>query len=75
MDNGGADLRGPQPFSLAWSAGRFVEACEGGVKECVLGASNRVLLRLARLWPALAQRIMDGIGADALKRGASRTAA
>jgi len=74
MDNGGADLRGPQPFSLAWSAERFVRACEGGVKERVLGFSNRILLRIARLRPELAQSIMDGIGADALRRGASRTA-
>jgi len=74
MDNGGADLVGPQPFTVAWSAERFVRAAEGGVRERVLGASNRVLLRLARLWPELAQRIMDSIGADALKRGATRTA-
>ncbi|PZQ65284.1 MAG: hypothetical protein DI570_02225 [Phenylobacterium zucineum] len=72
MDNGSADLRGPQPFSLTWSAERFVRAADSGVAERVLGASNRVLLRIARLSPAFAQRIMDGIGGDALRRGASR---
>jgi short-subunit dehydrogenase len=75
MDNGGADLRGPQPFSLAWSAERFVEACEGGVQERVLGASNRLVVRLSRAMPELAQWIMDGIGADALRRGARRSPA
>jgi len=72
MDNGGADLRGPYPHSLAWSAERFVRAAEGGVKEHLLGASNRLVLLIARLSPGLAQAMMDGIGADALKRGASR---
>jgi short-subunit dehydrogenase len=72
MDNGGADLRGPQPFSLAWSAERFVRAAEGGVREHLLGASNRFVLLVARLSPRLAQAMMDGIGADALKRGARR---
>jgi NAD(P)-dependent dehydrogenase (short-subunit alcohol dehydrogenase family) len=72
MDNDGADLHGPQPFSLAWSAERFVRAAEGGMREHLLGASNRFVLVLARIAPALAQRIMDRIGADALKRGARR---
>ena len=75
MDNGGADLIGPQPFSLAWSAERFVRAVEGGVAEHLLGASNRLILLIARVAPRLAQSIMDGIGVDALKRGASRTPA
>lgn len=75
MDNGGADLVGPQPFTVAWSAERFVRAAEGGVREHLLGASNRLMLALARIAPTLAQRIMDTIGADALKRGASRTPA
>jgi hypothetical protein len=42
------------------------------VREHLLGASNRLMLVMARLAPGLAQRIMDAIGADALKRGASR---
>jgi NAD(P)-dependent dehydrogenase (short-subunit alcohol dehydrogenase family) len=75
MDNAGADLIGPQPFTLAWSAERFVRATEGGAKEHLLGASNRFVLVLARIAPALAQRIMDGIGADALRRGVQRTPA
>lgn len=75
MDNGGADLRGPYPHTLAWSAERFVRAAEGGVKERLLGASNRLVLLIARLSPGLAQWMMDGIGVDALKRGASRTPA
>lgn len=72
MDNDSADLRGPQPFSLAWSAERFVRAAEGGVREHLLGASNRLVLVIARLSPRLAQWMMDAIGVDALKRGASR---
>jgi NAD(P)-dependent dehydrogenase (short-subunit alcohol dehydrogenase family) len=72
MDNGGADLVGPQPFTVAWSAERFVRAAEGGVREPLLGASNRLMLVIARIAPELAQSIMDGIGADALKRGALR---
>jgi len=75
MDNGGADLVGPQPFSVAWSAEQFVRAAEGGVPELLLGASNRLMQVVARLSPELAQWIMDGIGADALRRGASRTPA
>ena len=75
MDNDSADLRGPYPYRLAWSAERFVRAAEGGVREHLLGASNRLVLVLARIAPAFTQRIMDGIGDDALKRGASRTPA
>lgn len=75
MDNGGADLHGPYPYTLAWSAERFVRAVEGGVKEHLLGASNRLVLLIARLSPRLAQGIMNGIGVDALRRGASRTPA
>ena len=74
MDNGGADLVGPQQFTLAWSAERFVRAAEGGVRERVLGGSNRLLLRVARVAPEFAQKIMNAIGADALKRGATRGA-
>jgi NAD(P)-dependent dehydrogenase (short-subunit alcohol dehydrogenase family) len=72
MDNGGADLVGPRQFTLAWSAERFVRATEGGMREHLLGASNRLVLVLARIAPAFTQRIMDGIGVDALKRGARR---
>lgn len=75
MDNDSADLRGPQPFTLAWSAERFVRAAEGRMREHLLGASNRLVLVIARIAPGFAQWIMDGIGADALKRGASRTPA
>jgi NAD(P)-dependent dehydrogenase (short-subunit alcohol dehydrogenase family) len=75
MDNGGADLVGPQSFTLAWSARRFAAAAEGGVKEHLLGASNRLMLLMSRLAPTLAQRIMDAIGADALRRGARRSPA
>lgn len=75
MDNGGADLVGPQPFTVAWSAERFVRATEGGMREHLLGASNRLVLLIARIAPGLAQSIMDGIGADALKRGAHRSPA
>jgi hypothetical protein len=75
MDNGGADLVGPRQFSLAWSAERFVHAAEGGVREHLLGRSNRLLLVMARIAPRLAQSIMDSIGADALKRGAQRSPA
>lgn len=73
MDNGGADLKGPQPFTVDWSAERFVRAAEGGVREHLLGASNRFLLLLARIRPEWAQGIMDTIGTDALRRGATRT--
>jgi hypothetical protein len=52
-----------------------VRAAEGGTREHLLGASNRVLLVIARFAPRLAQSIMDGIGADALRRGANRSAA
>jgi 3-oxoacyl-[acyl-carrier protein] reductase len=72
MDNGGADLVGPRQFSLAWSAEQFVRAAEGGVRERLLGQSNRLVLFLMRLSPRFAQWIMDNIGADALKRGARR---
>lgn len=75
MDNGGADLVGPRQYTLAWSAERFVRAAEGGVPELLLGASNRLVLFIARLSPELAQGMMNMIGADALKRGASRTPA
>jgi len=75
MDNGGADLVGPRQFTLAWSAERFVRATEGGVREHLLGASNRLVLVIARIAPEFAQWIMDMIGADALRRGARRTPA
>lgn len=75
MDNGGADLVGPRQFSLSWSAERFVRASEGGVREHLLGASNRLVLIIARIAPGLAQAMMDMIGADALKRGARRSPA
>lgn len=75
MNNGAADLRGPRPFSLAWSAERFVRAAEGGLREHLLGASNRLVLVIARIAPGLAQRMMDAIGVDALRRGARRTPA
>lgn len=72
MDNEGADLVGPRQFSLAWSAERLVRAAETGRSEHLLGASNRLVLLLARIAPAFTQRIMDSIGVDALKRGARR---
>jgi NAD(P)-dependent dehydrogenase (short-subunit alcohol dehydrogenase family) len=75
MDNGSADLRGPQPFSLERSAEQFVRAAERGGEEHLIGASNRLVPALMRLWPGLARAIMDRIGADALRRGASRTPA
>jgi NAD(P)-dependent dehydrogenase (short-subunit alcohol dehydrogenase family) len=74
MDNDSADLRGPYPYKLAWSAERFVRAAEGGVREHLLGVSNRLVLVIARLSPRLAQAMMDGIGADALRRGVRRMA-
>lgn len=75
MDNGGADLVGPRQFSLAWSAERFVRAVEGGVREHLLGASNRLVLLIARIAPGLAQSMMDAIGGEALKRGVRRSPA
>ena len=75
MDNGGADLVGPRQHTLAWSAEQFVRAAEVGVPELLLGASNRLVLLIARLSPGLAQAMMDAIGADALKRGARRSPA
>ncbi|BCW88244.1 hypothetical protein sos41_13820 [Alphaproteobacteria bacterium SO-S41] len=71
MENG-ADLRGSQLFTMAWSAPRFARAADGSAREYVLGFSNRQLLWLRRLAPALAQWIMTRIGRDALARGATR---
>jgi len=75
MDNDSADLVGPRMFSLAWSADRFARACERGTAEYLLGASNRLVLLIARLSPRLAQWMMDRIGGNALRRGARRTSA
>jgi short-subunit dehydrogenase len=72
MIDGGADLVGPQPFTNAWAAPRFARAAERGSRERLLGLSNRLMLWMSRLARPLAQAIMDGIGADALRRGASR---
>ncbi|MDQ0463878.1 NAD(P)-dependent dehydrogenase (short-subunit alcohol dehydrogenase family) [Caulobacter ginsengisoli] len=74
MTDGGADLVGPQPFTKAWAAPRFARAAERGPPERLLGFSNGLMLLMARLARPLAQAIMDGIGADALRRGARRPA-
>lgn len=69
-----ADLRGPQPFTVEWAARRFADAALAGTTERLLGASNRLLLLIARLSPRTAQTIMDRIGLDALHRRAVRPA-
>ena len=69
---GGPALVGPRQFSLSWSAEQLVRAAEDGRPEHLLGASNRLVLVLARIAPRFTQRIMDGIGAAAQKRGAQR---
>ena len=71
MDNG-ADLVGPQPFTVVWAAKRMVAAADRGRREYLLGASNRLMMRMGRFTPGLAQGIMNSIGRSALKRAAQK---
>ncbi|WP_278103465.1 SDR family NAD(P)-dependent oxidoreductase [Microbacterium proteolyticum] len=70
MENG-ADLVGPQRYPMSWAAPRFAREAAGHRSEYLLGASNRSMQAMARYAPGLARSIMQGIGADALERGAS----
>lgn len=70
MDNG-ADLIGPQRYPMSWAAPRFAREAAGRRSEYLLGSSNRSMQAMTRYVPGLARSIMQGIGADALKRGAS----
>lgn len=70
MDNG-ADLIGPRRYPMSWAAPRFAREAAGRRSEYLLGASNRSMQAMVRYAPALARSIMQGIGADALARGAS----
>lgn len=72
MTNGGADLIGPQPFSVAWTARRFANATDRGGNEVILGRSNALMAAMGRFVPRLATMIMHAIGRDALRRGAAR---
>jgi NAD(P)-dependent dehydrogenase (short-subunit alcohol dehydrogenase family) len=72
MTNGGADLIGPQPFSVAWSAKHFARATDRSRGETMLGRSNGLMVMMGRLMPRLAARIMHAIGMDALRRRAVR---
>ncbi|MDO9295124.1 SDR family oxidoreductase [Bradyrhizobium sp.] len=72
MTNGGADLVGPQPFSVAWSARHFARTTDRNCGETILGRSNGLMVAMSRFAPRLAARIMHAIGLDALQRGAVR---
>lgn len=72
MDNG-ADLVGPQRYPMSWAAPRFAREAAGRRSEYLLGSSNRSMQAMVRFAPGLARSIMQGIGADALTRGASST--
>lgn len=72
MTNDSADLIGPQPFSVEWSAKQFARATAGSRGETMLGRSNGLMVMMGRLMPGLAARIMHAIGMDALRRGAVR---
>lgn len=72
MDNG-ADLIGPQRYPVSWAAPRFAREAAGRRSEYLLGSSNRSMHAMTRYVPGLARSIMQGIGADALERGASST--
>lgn len=74
MENG-ADLIGPQRYPMSWAAPRFAQEAAGRRSEYLLGASNRSMQAMTRYVPGLARSIMQGIGADALERGASSTRA
>jgi 3-oxoacyl-[acyl-carrier protein] reductase len=71
MDNG-ADLVGPQPFTVVWAARRMVAAADRGRREYLLGASNRLMMWMGRIAPGLAQGIMNAIGRGALERAAQK---
>jgi NAD(P)-dependent dehydrogenase (short-subunit alcohol dehydrogenase family) len=71
MDNG-VDLVGPQPFSVEWAAKRMVAAADRGRREYLLGASNRLMMRMGRFAPGFAQGIMNSIGRGALERAARK---
>jgi 3-oxoacyl-[acyl-carrier protein] reductase len=73
MDNS-VDLVGPQPFTVAWAAGRMVAAADRGRREYLLGASNRLMMRMGRYTPDLALGIMNAIGRGALDRAMERAA-
>jgi NAD(P)-dependent dehydrogenase (short-subunit alcohol dehydrogenase family) len=68
----GADLIGPQPFSVEWSAKHFARATDRRRGETMLGRSNGLMVMMGRLMPRLAARIMHAIGMDALRRRAVR---
>ena len=72
MDNG-AHLIGPQRYPMSWAAPRFAHEAAGRRSEYLLGSSNRSMQAMARYVPGLARSIMQGIGADALERGAAST--
>lgn len=72
MENG-ADLIGPQRYPMSWVAPRFAREAAGRRSEFLLGASNRSMQAMVRYLPGLARSVMQGIGADALERGASST--
>lgn len=57
----------PKVFEPDWVAGQFVRAMRRD-RACTVPGGNAALLRLQRLWPALAGRIMQRIGTVALQR-------
>jgi hypothetical protein len=59
-------------FEPDWVGEEFVRALRRGRPRFLAGASNRLLLVIQRLSPALASRIMTGIG---LRAGAKAAAA
>jgi short-subunit dehydrogenase len=65
-------LEGPRMFEPDWVGEEFVRALRRGRPRFLAGASNRLLLVIQRLSPALASRIMTGIG---LRAGAKAAAA
>jgi NAD(P)-dependent dehydrogenase (short-subunit alcohol dehydrogenase family) len=68
----GVDLVGPQPFKVEWEAKLMVAAADRVRREYLLGASNRLMMRMGRFTPGLAQGIMNSIGAASLKRFAGK---
>ncbi|WP_434046172.1 MULTISPECIES: SDR family NAD(P)-dependent oxidoreductase [Sorangium] len=65
-------LEGPQVFAPEWVAEQLVETLRRDRRSFLAGASNRSLLVLQRIAPALAARIMRDIGLRAEAKSAAR---
>jgi short-subunit dehydrogenase len=61
---------GVQTFAPEWVAREFVQALRRGRPRFLAGASNRALLAMQRISPALASSIMRGVGLRAAAKAA-----